>query len=307
MDNFDRVYSYLIEEEGLSPQDATRAMVIMVEQGFDPTQIFLRGLSGMLGFLPQKKPAGERVTTPRQKVKKPEMAKPIRDPWNQFPKKPQPQQGLPKTGPSSPLPTQKALPPARPIPTPKQTQGMLGVTRVPTSRELGQAPVPEFGPDKARPKIGPAKPPTAYEKIRPPADAGIRARNTLNRPQVPQGTVSALSTLASLARGITPGGVAAAVMAPRPAGDGTLTGALGRGDYEPMPPAPKAPEQKLAPVERTKAKFQPEVKRPEPPKPVDSRLQKYRELIKKGRHGEAKLLGKQIHADKYGVPTTKTA
>lgn len=184
MDNFDKVYSYLIEEEGLSPEDATRAMVIMVEQGFDPTQVFLGGLAKMLGYLPQKKPAGERVTTPRQKVKKPEMAKPIRDPWNQFPKKPQPQQGLPKTGPSSPLPTQKALPSAKPIPTPNQTtQGMLGSRSVPTSRQLGQAPVPEFGPDKARPKIGPAKPPTAYGRIRPPADAGIRARVRLNTPR----------------------------------------------------------------------------------------------------------------------------
>ena len=141
MDNFDKVYSYLTEEEGLSPEEASRAMVIMVEQGFDPTQVFLRGLSSMLGFLPQKS-SGDRVTTPRQKVKKPEMAKPIRDPWNQFPKKPQPQQGLPKTGPSSPLPTQKALPPAKPISTPNQTQGMLGSRSVPTSRQLGQAPRP---------------------------------------------------------------------------------------------------------------------------------------------------------------------
>ena len=57
MDNFDRVYSYLIEEEGLSPQDATRAMVIMVEQGFDPTQVFLHGLKNMLF----PKPAGSKI------------------------------------------------------------------------------------------------------------------------------------------------------------------------------------------------------------------------------------------------------
>ena len=181
MDNFDKVYSYLTEEEGLSPEEASRAMVIMVEQGFDPTQVFLRGLSSMLGFLPQKS-SGDRVTTPRQKVKKPEMAKPIRDPWNQFPKKPQPQQGLPKTGPSSPLPTQKALPPAKPISTPNQTQGMLGSRSVPTSRQLGQAPRPQFGPDKAR-QWGPAQPPNAYGRIRPPADAGIKARVKLNAPR----------------------------------------------------------------------------------------------------------------------------
>lgn len=43
------------------------------------------------------------------------------DPWKQFPKKPQPQQGLPKTGPSSPLPTTKLLPPAKTQPKPQPT------------------------------------------------------------------------------------------------------------------------------------------------------------------------------------------
>ena len=55
MDNFDKVYSYLTEEEGLSPEDASRAMVMMVEQGFDPTQVFLGGLAKLLDFLPKKK------------------------------------------------------------------------------------------------------------------------------------------------------------------------------------------------------------------------------------------------------------
>jgi len=332
MDNFDRVYSYLIEEEGLSPEDATRAMVIMVEQGFDPTQVFLGGLAKMLGFLPQKKPAGERVTTPRQKVKKPEMAKPIRDPWNQFPKKPQPQQGLPKP-PSSRLPT-RALPPARPIPTPNQTtQGMLGSRSVPTSRQLGQAPVPQFGPDKARPKIGPATPPTAYEKIRPPADAGIRARVRLNtpRPSAPtargggsliSAVVSALTDL----QGSTPqSGPAAeraranretAIQAKWGQAMNQTPSRFGKAGPDvpatpaakpaPKPAAPVAAKPKPAPVERTKAKLQPEVKKPAPAKPVDPRLQKYRDLIKKGRHGEARDLGRQIHADRYGIPTTPT-
>jgi hypothetical protein len=55
MDNFDKVYSYLTEEEGLSPEDANRAMVMMVEQGFDPTQVFIGGLAKLLDFLPKKK------------------------------------------------------------------------------------------------------------------------------------------------------------------------------------------------------------------------------------------------------------
>lgn len=255
MDRFDEVFSVLTEDQGWSEENARKIMVYCAEQGMNPIEAAARFIGGM-GGLPTV-----------------DLRKPFFNPWNMFPKKPQPQKGLPKP-PSSRLPT-RALPPARPIPTPKQTQGMLGVTRVPTSKELGQAPVPEFGPDKARPKIGPAKPPTAYEKIRPPADAGIRARTALNKPQVPQGTVSALSTLASLARGITPGGVAAAVMAPRPAGDGTLTGALKRGDYKPMqgPPVPPAPKSEpVAPKPKpvaSKPKPRP-VRKPEKPSPIST-------------------------------------
>jgi len=185
MDNFDKVYSYLTEEEGLSPEDATRAMVMMVEQGFDPTQVFLGGLAKMLEFLPQKKPAEERVTTPRQKVKKPEMAKPIRDPWNQFPKKPQPQRGLPKPE-SSRLPT-RLLPPAKPIPTPNQTQGMLGSRSVPNIQQVSAkygldtpAPKPQFGPGSTKP-IGPNPARNIFNL--PPADAGIKARTALNTPK----------------------------------------------------------------------------------------------------------------------------
>ena len=74
-------------------------------------------------------------------------------------------------------------------------------------------------------------------------------------------------------------------------------------------PTPKAPEKKLE-VQKVVAKKKvvaPVVKKPAPAKPVDPRLQKYRDLIKQGKHGAAKELGKQIHADKYGIPTTKTA
>ena len=41
-------------------------------------------------------------------------------------------------------------------------------------------------------------------------------------------------------------------------------------------------------------------------KSVDSRLQKYRDLIKQGKHNMARDLGMQIHADKYGTPSPKT-
>jgi hypothetical protein len=186
MDRFDEVFSVLTEDQGWSEENARKIMVYCAEQGMNPVEAAARFVGGMAG-LPTV-----------------DMRKSFFNPWNMFPKKPQPQKGLPKTGPSSSLPTQKALPPARPIATPNQTQGMLGSRSVPTSRQLGQAPVPQFGPDKARPKIGPATPPTAYEKIRPPADAGIKARTALNtpKPTLPKPSPSLFGKLKNIATGI---------------------------------------------------------------------------------------------------------
>ena len=186
MDRFDEVFSVLTEDQGWSAENANKIMVYCAEQGMNPIEAGARFVAGMAG-LPSI-----------------DLRKNFFNPWNMFPKKPQPQKGLPKTGPSSPLPTQKALPPARPIATPNQTQGMLGSRSVPTSRQLGQAPVPQFGPDKARPKIGPATPPTAYEKIRPPADAGIKARTALNtpKPALPKPSPSLFGKLKNIATGI---------------------------------------------------------------------------------------------------------
>jgi len=163
MDRFDEVFSVLTEDQGWSAENASKIMVYCAEQGMNPIEAGARFVAGMAG-LPSI-----------------DLRKNFFNPWNMFPKKPEPQKGLPKP-PSSPLPTQKALPPARPIATPNQTQGMLGSRSVPTSKELGQAPRPEWGSDKPR-QWGPAKPPTAYDKLRPPADAGIKARNALNAPK----------------------------------------------------------------------------------------------------------------------------
>jgi hypothetical protein len=122
-----------------------------------------------------------------------------------------------------------------------------------------------------------------------------------------------LGALASL-RKLTPYGIAAAVMAPRPTADGTLTAARERGEYNPMqgPPAPKVPEKKLE-VQKDVAKktaVAPVVKKPAPAKPVDPRLQKYRDLVKKGKRLEAETLGREIYQSTYGAPAfrqTKTA
>ena len=53
--SYDKVISYLTEEQGLSLEEAEEIMVLCVEQGMNPTEIFGRGLVDMLNLLPKKK------------------------------------------------------------------------------------------------------------------------------------------------------------------------------------------------------------------------------------------------------------
>ena len=264
------------------------------------------------------------------------------NPWNMFPKKPQPQKGLPKPE-SSRLPT-RALPPStvdavvskpqkpQPVQAPKPAWKPVGTTTVQPSQTPQQpkAPAPQWGGSQQAQDIkrlnqltkGPigdktiAKPVVSSGRMGAPQGPALStnvapkpqfatsmgqapkpAWNTPKPPAAKPNRRGGLLGLATLAASILDGG---------PVADGTLQGALKRGDYKPVqgPPVPKAPEKKVETPEREK--ITPRVKRPEPPKPVDSRLQKYRDLIKQGKHGAAKELGKQIHADRYGIPTTKT-
>ena len=48
-----------------------------------------------------------------------------------------------------------------------------------------------------------------------------------------QNKLALLGNILSMMRGVTPAGVASMVMQPRPTADGTLRGALERGDYKP--------------------------------------------------------------------------
>lgn len=75
------------------------------------------------------------------------------------------------------------------------------------------------------------------------------------------------------------------------------------------PPASKVTDKKVEvkPAVSEKPKLTPIVKKPVSVKPVDPRLQKYRDLIKQGMTDTAEKLGKEIYADKYGIPTAKTA
>ena len=77
-------------------------------------------------------------------------------------------------------------------------------------------------------------------------------------------------------------------------------------------PTPKAPEKKpeVKQVVTKKKVDTPVVKKPAPAKPVDPRLQKYRDLVKKGKRLEAETLGREIYQSTYGAPAfrpTKTA
>lgn len=190
MDRFDEVFSVLTEDQGWSEENARKIMVYCAEQGMNPVEAAARFVGGMAG-LPTV-----------------DMRKSFFNPWNMFPKKPQPQKGLPKTGPSSSLPTQKALPPARPIATPNQTQGMLGSRSVPNIQQVSSkygldtpAPKPQFGPGSTKP-VGPNPARSIFDLPRP--DAGIKARVRLNtpKPTLPKPSPSLFGKLKNIATGI---------------------------------------------------------------------------------------------------------
>ena len=69
------------------------------------------------------------------------------DIWNYPAKKRPPQLGLPKEGPSSSLPN-RILPPAKPIPTPKETGSLLGVRNIPNMKQVSA----KYGLDAPAPK-----------------------------------------------------------------------------------------------------------------------------------------------------------
>ena len=60
MDCFDKVEELLLAE-GYTKEEIPAIMVSLVEQGFDPTGVFLGGLANMLGFLPKKKDAKPKM------------------------------------------------------------------------------------------------------------------------------------------------------------------------------------------------------------------------------------------------------
>lgn len=128
--SYDKVISYLTEEQGFSLNEAKEIMVLCVEQGMNPTEIFSRGLADMLGLTKDKK----KVTT--------------------------------------------STPPK--VKTPRQTGGLVGTRNVPTMKDLGAAPKPEFGPGSTKSGKSFPKPP----KVTRDAGAAVRQR-FMSRPSAP--------------------------------------------------------------------------------------------------------------------------
>ena len=159
--SYDKVISYLTEEQGLSLEEAEEIMVLCVEQGMNPTEIFGRGLVDMLNLLPKKKkvePAKPQPTgTPAQGnlLTKKGTAQNFtggRTPFTST---------SPVPAPSSPLPK----PSTKPAVSPGQLKLNLNPAAKPKvvsgpspTKVQPPAPNPEFGPNAVKPPTKPAKP-----------------------------------------------------------------------------------------------------------------------------------------------------
>lgn len=101
MEAFDKVEELLLAE-GYSKEEIPAIMVSLVEQGFDPTAVFLGGIANMLDLLPKKKttpkaqppkitttaPTGGPLGTRSVPTMKDLGAAPKPDGWGGFPKQP---------------------------------------------------------------------------------------------------------------------------------------------------------------------------------------------------------------------------
>ena len=150
MEAFDKVEELLLAE-GYSKEEIPAIMVSLVEQGFDPTQVFLGGLANMLDLLPKKKPP---VPAPK--------AKAVAD---LLPDKLQPKAPKPEFGANASKPTLYSKPtelrPGGRTPEPqfRTTQPRTnagGATSIPRTNAntrvvQPQAPAPKFGTTPATP------------------------------------------------------------------------------------------------------------------------------------------------------------
>ena len=129
---------------------------------------------------------------------------------------------------TEPVPTRSGVqptPPRTPASTARQSPGQLSIPK-PTSSVT---------------KPNPYRPGATVRATGPNMDKFPQLQRFANQARK---VAEPVSKFAGLAR-ITPAGVAAAVLAPRPTASGTLTAALKRGDYKPQQ-GPKNPDQGLS-------------------------------------------------------------
>jgi len=199
----------------------------------------------------------------------------------------------------------------------QQFQDVQRLNRMTGGGLMGELP-------STKPASKPAPKPTSVDKLAPKPSTSTKPSV---KPQMPGGgsnILQGLGTLASL-RNLTPLGIAAAVMAPRPVADGTLTAARARGDLnkgvpnDPMPtpeilrragvsPKPAAKPAAAKPAVKpaaAKPAVKPAAAKPAvkpAAKPIDPELQKY-ERLRVSDPAKAKELGTKIWLRRYGAPT----
>jgi hypothetical protein len=150
---------------------------------------------------------------------------------------------------TEPVPTRsgvQATPPRASASTARQSPGQLSIPK-------SNKPTPKPAP-KPTAKPNPYRPGATVRATGPNMDKFPQLQRFSNQARKVAEPVSKVAgAVAGLTR-ITPAGVAAAVSAPRPTGDATLTGALKRGDYKPMQ-GPKNPDQGLTKSQSFDRKF----------------------------------------------------
>ena len=178
--SYDKVISYLTEEKGLSLKEAEEIMVLCVEQGMEPTEIFGRGLLDMLGLSKKKKVEPKVEPKPRRATRIPDATGgkttgSLRSGNLSFPGD--------RSG-AYDAAKQKLSTPKVEVPkikTPPQTGGLLGTRSVPTMTDLGAAPKPQFGPGSTNTGQSFPKPP----RVARDAGAAVRQRFMARPPVAP--------------------------------------------------------------------------------------------------------------------------
>jgi hypothetical protein len=278
-DLYDEVLHYLLGE-GYSAQESIQIMIALAEQGAVQGSLFTKAgktqkfasktgkpLSPFIKTEPVPTRSSAQATPPRQNAATARAART------------QGQLSIPGLNKSAakPTPTPAAKPPtssgtggARGSGS-RPSTGLLGTRNVPTMRDLGAAPKPQWGAGAAKPKPTSATTSAPRPTAKPVAKPATTSSASKPNPYRPGATIRATGpnmdktpglerfanqarkvaepvskvagTVAAL-RNITPAGAAAAVMAPRPTGDATLKTALKSGTYKPKQ-GPANPDQGL--------------------------------------------------------------